>query len=162
VTSKRRGRPVGKIGQMRETLKNPPEHISKRIAARGGKTSQTHIDLLANMDQHARDVESYRRSLRAKREVAEVLLSSEVDVSREQIETAAQSLHSWKSISEKAQTKRLENQKNWMNHVKSLLSNYANHSALQAAKLLRKKLIGADNEKPSVRTIRRFIGAQRK
>ena len=168
MTSRPRGRPSS---PQRKLLKNPPEHIAKRIAARAGVQSDHWQPLRRSMDEYHLYLQAYRRSLfNVKTDVAAGLLSIYCDaMTRKGFKQLSKELAKAKAKvaagrSQQAKQRKC-NQPEWKGHVAHAmkLEKFAHiSSALRVAQLILKALSESRIKVPALGTARKFIGAQRK
>lgn len=164
MTVKQRGRPLGPKGKQRKFLSHPPKHIAARIAARKGSLSHRWVEVLVDMDSHAALIEKLRKRHRLTHQAVEILLRHpEEEIPDKKMEDVLLAAPSWKKTGSLGGSKATKKRREWEEVVdKTFMATLMRHKAARAASLILKNWPVERCPKPCDRSLRGYIGQQKK
>jgi hypothetical protein len=158
MSSKKRGRPLGRSNLHRKMLQSPPPYILERMANRNKKLNSVWTPVVASMDEHQAQIRAFGRKYRIKMaDVWTILCMNMHGVKSTSVEEAlARAQQSWKRMSEAGLRARGYKIPEWHAQARAIILNPSNGKC-SLRRLTLMVLSKCAEKKPDERTIRRYL-----
>lgn len=164
MTTKKRGRLTAKIDKQPSLLLPIPEYITNRVNARGGVWARHWQEVWVGMDEFDALVEKFRKRHRlTKQEAWTLLLHQEGAASHSDVEVILREAPQWKITGIRGGSAATKKRRQWEDVVDEFfMATLMRHKAARAASLILKNWPVERCPKPCDRSLRGYIGQQKK